>query len=187
MLPIKEVLLTISLSLVLAGCSFTQAGENNHPNGSVSELNPLISTPVTPKPTADLREIRANEAGKVMIQMYHVIGAPQEAVWMQTKENFRRDLQTLYEQGYTLIRLRDFVENRIDVPAGRTPLVMTFDDGTGGQFRYLINKDGKIEIDPDCAVGILLDFAKKHTEFGHTATFYVNDRLFEQKEYWEQN
>lgn len=149
---------------------------------------PVATVPVEEPPhkeQVDLAGIKANEAGKVMILMYHVIGAPREEDWKQTSDNFRRNLQALYEQGYSLISLNDFVENNIRTPAGRTPVVLTFDDGTIGQFRYLVNKDGKKEIDPDCAVGILLDFGKRYPEFGHAATFYVNDRPFGQKEYWQ--
>lgn len=130
---------------------------------------------------------QANEAGKVMILMYHVIGAAQEKDWAQTTDNFRRDLNMLYEQGYSLISLHDFVNNNITTPAGRTPLVLTFDDGTVGHFRYLEDEDGTRKIDPECAVGILLDFGKKHPDFGHTATFYVNnDPPFSQKNWQDK-
>ena len=49
---------------------------------------------------------------------------------------------------------------------GREPIpdklvVLTFDDSSIGQFRYL--EDGTI--DPDSAMGILLDFAEAHPDF----------------------
>lgn len=135
---------------------------------------------------ANLAKIKANEVGKVMILMYHVIGSNKEGDWSQTSDNFRRDLKMLYKQGYSLISLNDFLANNITAPAGKTPLVLTFDDGTEGHFRYLVDANGNKEIDPDCAVGILLNFAKEHPEFGHTATFYVNSAPFRQKDYFKE-
>ncbi|PKM86667.1 MAG: polysaccharide deacetylase [Firmicutes bacterium HGW-Firmicutes-12] len=137
-------------------------------------------------PKIDLATIKANEAGQVMILMYHVIGAEKEKDWIQTTENFRRDLLTLYNEGYTLIDLNDFVNNNISVPAGRTPVVLTFDDASIGQFRYIIAEDGTKTIDPECAAGILLDFADKYPELGYTATFYMNAEPFGQREYWKE-
>lgn len=154
-----------------------EQGEQDRQDGQV-KLYPSES---------ELAAWQANEAGKVMILMYHVIGAAQEKDWAQTTANFRRDLTMLYEQGYSLISLHDFVNNNITTPAGRTPVVLTFDDGTVGHFRYLEDEDGTRKIDPECAVGILLDFGKKHPDFGHTATFYVNnDPPFSQKNWQDK-
>lgn len=133
-----------------------------------------------------MAKVKANESGQIMILMYHIIGAEEEGDWAQTADNFRRDLQTLNDQGYSLLSLRNLVANNIDTPEGRTPVVLTFDDGTAGHFRYIEQEDGNKIIDPDCAVGILLDMAKKNPLLGHTATFYVNDRPFGQGKYWQE-
>jgi hypothetical protein len=64
----------------------------------------------------------------------------------------------------------------------------SIDDSSPGQFRYLI-RNGKKEIDPDCAVGILLDFKRRHPDFGAKATFFVlpgadePNKLFGQPEF----
>ncbi|HEY7437429.1 MAG TPA: hypothetical protein VIE41_19975, partial [Methylomirabilota bacterium] len=44
----------------------------------------------------------ANELGRVMILEYHKIDNP-EGRWTRTPENFRRDLQRLWERGYRLV------------------------------------------------------------------------------------
>ena len=75
-----------------------------------------------------------------MILEYHKIDYP-ESRWTRTPENFRNDLQRFYEKGYQLIRLGDFLENRIRVGKGKTPLILTFDDSSPGQLRFL--PDGK--------------------------------------------
>jgi peptidoglycan/xylan/chitin deacetylase (PgdA/CDA1 family) len=142
--------------------------DNQNNSGSEEEQNNYPTD-------SELALIKANEAGKVMILMYHVIGADKESDWAQTTANFRRDLQMFYDQGYSLISLKDFVNNNISTPAGKTPLVLTFDDGTVGHCRYIETEDGTRKIDPECAAGILLEFGSTHPDFGHTATFFVNN------------
>ena len=44
----------------------------------------------------------ANELGRVMILEYHKIDLPEER-WTRTPDNFRRDLQRLWERGYRLV------------------------------------------------------------------------------------
>jgi len=141
-------------------------------------------------PSPALAQRPANELGQIMILEYHKIDYP-EARWTRTPENFRRDLERLWEKGYRLVALNDLLDGQIDLPAGTTPVVLTFDDSSPGQFRYL-EKDGALEIDPECAVGILEAFARAHPGFGLKATFYVlpaanpPNRLFNQPGYEER-
>ncbi|MBI4588232.1 MAG: polysaccharide deacetylase family protein [Candidatus Rokubacteria bacterium] len=135
-------------------------------------------------PTPSAAQRPANELGRIMILEYHKIDHP-EGRWSRTPANFRRDLERLWEKGYRLVALNDLLDGRIDVPAGATPVVLTFDDSSPGQFRY-IEKTGTVEIDPESAVGILERFAREHPDFGLKATFYVlpgadpPNRLFNQ-------
>ena len=133
-----------------------------------------------------------NELGRVMILEYHKIDTP-EARWTRTPENFRRDLQRLWERGYRTVALNDYLDGKIALPAGTTPLILTFDDSSPGQFRYIQRgNDGQRGsdwvIDPECGIGILEAFAREHPGFGHAATFYVlpganpPNRLFNQPE-----
>ena len=116
-------------------------------------------------------QLKPNELGKVMILEYHLIEAP-EARWARTPANFRRDLERLYQEGYRLIGLNDYLDGKIALPSGTTPVILTFDDSSPGQFRF-IEKNGRPEVDPESAVGILEPFAKEHPDFGLKATFYV--------------
>ena len=119
-----------------------------------------------------------------MILEYHKIDLPEER-WTRTPDNFRRDLQRLWERGYRLVGLNDYLDGRIALPKGTTPVILTFDDSSPGQFRYL-EKNGDWVVDPDCAVGILEQFEKDHPGFGRAATFFVlpgaspPNRLFNQ-------
>ena len=126
----------------------------------------------------------SNELGRVMILEYHKIDLPEER-WTRTPDNFRRDLQRLWERGYRLVSLNDYLDGHIALPKGTTPVILTFDDSSPGQCRYL-EKNGDWVVDPDCAVGILEQFEKDHPGFGRAATFFVlpgaspPNRLFNQ-------
>src|SRR5581483_6847549 len=125
-----------------------------------------------------------NELGRVMILEYHKIDRPEER-WTRTPENFRRDLETLYARGYRLLALNDLLDGRIALPAGTTPVVLTFDDSSPGQFRYL-ERNGTLEIDPQSGVGILEAFIKDHPDFGRAATFYVLPGASRPNRLWDQ-
>jgi len=111
-----------------------------------------------------------NTDGRVLVLEYHRIGDP-EGRWQRTPDNFRADLERLLASGFYPVNLRDLVEGQLDkVPAGKRPLVLTFDDSTIGQFRLLA--DGTV--DPDCAVGILQTFHNEHpADWPLRATFFV--------------
>jgi hypothetical protein len=132
-------------------------------------------------------EPRPNELGRVMILEYHKVDYPEER-WTRTPENFRRDLETLYGRGYRLQSLNDLLDGKITVGAGFTPVILTFDDSSPGQFRY-VGSDGALEIDPRSAVGVLETFLKERPDFGRAATFFVlpgasrPNRLFNQPEH----
>jgi hypothetical protein len=56
------------------------------------------------------------------------------------------------------------------LPKGKIPVILTFDDSSSSQFRYL--PDGKL--DPECAVGIIKAFHDKHPQdWPLRATFFV--------------
>lgn len=131
------------------------------------------------------KEAGANELGLVPVLVYHQIGA-KEGRWTRTPENFRRDLQELYNRNYVLVPLSDYLSGTMDIPAGKSPAVITFDDSTAGHFRLITKEDGSTSVDPDCAVGILRDFAAAHPGFGHAATFFINAQPFGQAEYWQK-
>ena len=136
---------------------------------------------------APAQTLAPNELGRVMILEYHKIDYPEER-WTRTPENFRRDLETLYTRGYRLLALNDLLDGRINVPAGTTPVVLTFDDSSPGQFRY-VARDGQLEIDPKSGIGVLEAFIRERPDFGRAATFYVlpgasrPNKLFNQDEY----
>ena len=83
-----------------------------------------------------------------------------------------------------MIRLSDYIDGKIDVEFGKSPIVITFDDGLENNIKVVgLDDKGNIIIDPNCAVGILEEFKSKYSDFNVTATFFVNSSLFNQEEY----
>ncbi|MBI3654950.1 MAG: polysaccharide deacetylase family protein [Acidobacteria bacterium] len=150
----------------------------------------LLSARFNPAAGVDRTPGEANELGKVMILEYHRI-ADKEDRWSRSVENFRNDLERFYRLGYRLIGLNDYIDGKINIPRGTSPLILTFDDSSPGQLRF---KEGGREavMDPDCAVGMLEAFNKVHPDFGLKATFFVlpaaaqPHKLFGQPEFEKQ-
>ncbi len=143
-----------------------------------------------------LADDNINELGKVPIMMYHGIrektsdregtigGNVDKDGYNRTPEAFRQDLEFYYEKGYRIIRLIDYVNGIIDTEYGKSPIILTFDDGNADNIKVTgLDEEGNIIIDENSAVGILETFKKEHPEASVTATFFVNGGLFQQPEY----
>jgi len=130
----------------------------------------------------ELNRNNVNENGKIMIVMYHGLGDKNGSYTRKT-EDFKKDLERLYQEGYTLVSMQSYIEGTFDVPIGRTPIILTFDDGNESNFRFLETDDG-YTIDPECAVGIIDAFFEKYPDLGRHAIFYLNkDNPFGQPQY----
>lgn len=156
----------------LAGCHGPSG------NAAAAPAPPIKVTPaaaVTPAPRhspQELARIKPNELGYIPVLMYHAIGEhggfDRHGLNIPA-DTFRRQLQLMYEAGWYPVNMRDVILGRMDVPAGKTPVVLTFDDGRETQFIY--RADGSI--DPNCAVGILNAFHAKHPDWPLRGTFYL--------------
>ena len=104
--------------------------------------------------------------------------------YQRTYEAFINDLEFYYKSDYRMIRLVDYVNGKIDCELGKSPIVLTFDDGLSNAIKVTgLDENGNIIIDPHSAVGILESFKKKYPDYKVTATFFLNNGLFQQKEY----
>jgi peptidoglycan/xylan/chitin deacetylase (PgdA/CDA1 family) len=91
--------------------------------------------------------------------------------------SFKSDLERLYRLGYRPISMKEYLDNRINVPIGKSPCILTFDDSRGSQFRMRSDDS----VDPNCAIGIMQAFAKRYPDFPVKATFFVlPTRVFDQ-------
>jgi peptidoglycan/xylan/chitin deacetylase (PgdA/CDA1 family) len=124
---------------------------------------------------ARVTERPGNTLGKVLIAEYHHI-APGKSILYRSPAGFRNDLRRLYDMGFRPVTANDFLAGRFNIPPGASPVVMTFDDAQPTQFRILDNG----RIDPNCAIGIWQEFARKHPDFPVKGTFFVLPNMFNQ-------
>lgn len=140
---------------------------------------------------------KINELGRIPVMMYHRIvniennkytgGNVDVDGYNRTASAFRDDLEFYYKNNYRMIRLIDYVNGKIDTEYGKSPIVLTFDDGNVDNIRVTgLDENGNIIIDPNSAVGILEEFKKKYPDFNVTATFFVTGGLFNQGSYNEK-
>ncbi|MEZ5102227.1 MAG: polysaccharide deacetylase family protein [Thermoleophilia bacterium] len=175
---LAAALAAAAAAVLAAGCG--GGGGDAAPAGSSTPVDTAPAAP--PAPPALSPEVAArtpNEAGLVPVLMYHRIVAVDDGnPYSRSIEQFRADLDRLWREGFVPVKLGDLVAGRIAVPKGRSPVVITFDDATGDQFRLL--DDGSV--DPVSAVGIMNAFAEEHPDFGRHAIFYLNAGVFDQPE-----
>lgn len=188
--------LAVAIATALLGCPASEQPRDTVASGSPAASAsgaPAAGASAAPDAAASPVQVaaadyaKANELGYVPVLEYHRFG-PKEERWTRTPANFRKDLEFLYNSGYYLVNMADVAAKKFDVPAGKKPVVLTFDDSTDGQFRYLkdasgkwkTGADGKKVIDPDCAIGMMDAFIAKHPDFGRGSTFYVLPSGFDQ-------
>ena len=176
--------LVLSSILILTGCG-SKVRDGNKPETETPPVaspsaaaSPQVTETTVPSPTPgiDLSIIKPNEAGKIMVVMFHNFVETYKTgdkYYTTTFDSFRRLLKTLYDSDYRLVNFNDYLNNNINVPAGYIPIVFTFDDGTAGQFN-LVETNGVLSANSQSAVGIMEEFNKEHPDFGLKGTFFVN-------------
>jgi peptidoglycan/xylan/chitin deacetylase (PgdA/CDA1 family) len=139
---------------------------------TIASAAPIAPTTVATLTAAQLAQYQPNELGQVMVLMYHAINHD-GGDYATTPDELRSDLQWLYTHDFYVISASDYIQDTIKAPAGKRPVVLTFDDGEVSQFRYLVDAAGNKTIDPDCAVGILQKFFTDHPDFGRGGLFSI--------------
>lgn len=180
-------LIIFLLIFLLIGCTKEQPIKEEKPLEVVEEVKLTIE---------DYQNNSVDELGRVPIMMYHGIhdkknsdtpytgGNVDKDGYQRTSEAFRNDLEFYYNNGYRMIRLTDYVDGNINTELGKSPIILTFDDGLSNNIKVTgLDSKGNIIIDPNSAVGILEEYKKKYPDFNVTATFFVNAGLFNQSEY----
>ncbi|ARU42203.1 hypothetical protein CCB80_14050 [Armatimonadetes bacterium Uphvl-Ar1] len=132
-------------------------------SGSIKIQEPSAFTP-----TARVTNRKGNRQGTVLVLMYHRTG-PEEKYMVRSRKNFKADLERLYRLGYRPVTLAEYGSNRMKLPRGSSPVVLTFDDSDPSQFS--LKSDGTT--DPNSMVGIWRSFEKKHPDFPVKGTFFV--------------
>ena len=112
-----------------------------------------------------------NELGRIPVLEYHLIVPQETNEFTRTPARLRQDLETLRARGYVPVNMVDVLDKRIqNLPRGKSPVVLVFDDASASQFRYL-DRGGKLVIDPTSAVGVLEGFSAQHADWPRKAVF----------------
>ncbi len=125
------------------------------------------------RPAAAFR--KPNLTGKVMVLEYHHLGGTplelkKDTQWRRSFASFDHDLAQLEAGGYRPITLRQLTSGKFRVPAGTTPVVLTFDDSLLHQVKF--TPRGKL--DADCVLAHWLAFSRRHPDFPMRGVFFVN-------------
>lgn len=134
--------------------------ETEAPTTTVAEIEPV-----------DYASLKVNEQGHIMVVMYH--GIKDNPPYHRLKEDFIKDMTYMYEHDYRLISLESYLSGHIDIEAGMTPILFTFDDGLESTFS-LIENEGDFDVNPETAIGLMEAFAEEHPDFGKDASLYIH-------------
>jgi hypothetical protein len=170
----------LGAALLLAACG-GEGGEQQAPGSATAATSGDSagtapgSTAAAPAPAGSAVtdngpkvDVPPNELGEIMVLEYHRLG-DNEGEFIRRAENFRKDLQALYENGFRPVTMRQVLEGNIDIPAGTTPVVFTIDDSSLGQFYYL--PDGRI--DPNTMMGMWAAFQEKNPAWHNGAVWCI--------------
>jgi len=115
--------------------------------------------------------VHANEIGVIPVLMHHRLVAKVDSEYDMTPAYFSAELERLHREGYYPVTTLQVARGDLGhVPAGKAPVVLTFDDSSTGQVHYTSTR----QIAPDSAIGMLIDFAKAHDDFPAVASLYIN-------------
>jgi len=132
-------------------------------------------TPRLAKPRSlDVGSLPPNQLGVVPVLMFHRVTDPIISEYDITPTALWEMLDRLRIEGYRPVRAVDLVRRRLAVPRGRTPVVLTFDDSSPGQFHRLATGN----VDPQSGVGVLQAFHRRYPAFPAVATLYLNAHPF---------
>lgn len=172
------------VTVAVIGLSLMPAERRPHPGAQTrakvqQSVPPPAVTPVGQPPgvvaTPEFaKQVGANEAGLVPVLMYHRILPKRKSLLDRTPGQLRKELERLAKKGYVPITAREFATGDIRVPAGRFPVVLTFDDGHPSHFAL----DAHGNPAPGTAVAVIQDVAARYPSFRPVATFWINKEPF---------
>jgi hypothetical protein len=162
-LPVISTPLGISIPSILSGFSKTT------PNAA--------STSVTP---GHIDALSWDREPMVPIILYHRFIPDSNKKSSRTKlrlGEFRQQLQSLYDAGYSLISLDQWLKGDLSTPVGRRPLILTLDDAFFAD-QIFLDPDGSPS--PKSGIGVLWQFSQEHLDFGFSVALFSNmgDKLY---------
>lgn len=134
-----------------------------------SPASPRPTPPVPGRAPSPVAPLPPNELGRIPIVEWHQVGDT-DGSYKVSRARFLAELTALHARGYVPIALDDLLTGRIDLPAGKSPVLFTFDDSSPSQFRYLM-RNGQLVIDSTSALGMLEGFLARHPDWAPRALF----------------
>jgi peptidoglycan/xylan/chitin deacetylase (PgdA/CDA1 family) len=182
----------VVVTVAIVGLSLMPTGDRPHvkpPVGAKAEesvpspgLTPVGQPPGVVATPEFARQVKANELGLVPVLMYHRIVGKRLASIDRTPEQLRAELEKLAKKGYVPITAREFAIGDIRVPAGKFPVVLTFDDGHPSHFAL----DATGNPAPGTAVAVIQEVAARYPGFRPVATFWINKDPFGLRDHTSQ-
>jgi len=110
------------------------------------------------------------EMPQVPILMYHRFDPHATYNYTTSLSDFDGHLSTLYEAGFSLVALDDWLQGKIHLQEGRRPLIITIDDLF---YADQLSLDENGQPASYSGVGRLWQFSQEHPDFNfHTSLFY---------------
>lgn len=175
----------LALAFALSGCGLIPTAA---PTATATSLPPTATAiPPTPTATPTPTEVPYYAEAtvwsgdlQVPILIYHrfISDSVQDAPTTKIRySDFKQQLQDLYDNGFSLVSLTDWLNGTFVVPADRKPLILTIDDLWFADQIYL-DDDGTPS--PYSGVGILWRFSQEHPDFGFSVSVFANmgDKYF---------
>jgi peptidoglycan/xylan/chitin deacetylase (PgdA/CDA1 family) len=163
------VVALVSVAAVIMPLGCGNGSSSSAGGGGTTQTSQALSAPRAAAPAGDSAR-KPNPYGRIPVLEYHLIG-DKEALWMVERAHFKRQLQLLYDRGYRPVTMKQVLDRDFsEVPAGMSPVVFTFDDASPEQFSY-VERDGRLEIDPNSVVGIWTEFQRRHPDWKSRAVF----------------
>lgn len=138
-----------------------------------SEPTILVTPTTTPNPITIEATVYVKDP-QIPILNYHrfLPDSYGESTGMKIRlSDFLGHLQQLYDAGYSLISIDDLMDGKYDVPIGRKPLVLSFDDAYFADQLYLDETGNPSEL---CGIGVLYEFYTTHSDFGFKVAMFAN-------------
>jgi hypothetical protein len=184
-------LIFILFGLSFTGCSPQTENNSTEPKTTAvqerqaTETIPLTATPTLP-PTAELTLTPTMVPSTpltptvwesdpyIVILTYHQFAADiaKQSTGLKVRfEDFEHQLNQIYQAGFSLVPLEDWLAGKMVVPEGRRPLILSLDDlYFNNQLR--LDEDGNPR--QDTGLGILWNFYQEYPDFGYSAALFVN-------------
>ena len=181
--------LLIFCVLILAGCQelatlpslttpvpplATEVDPTAEANPEPIQLPTAYPTATTPAEPVQLTATVWEDLPKVPILMYHRFN-PNPGVYVNNYTtnlaDFDWHLRALYEAGFSLISLNDWLQGNIQLQEGRRPLIITMDDLFYAD-QISLDTDGNPA--PYSGIGRLWAFSQDHPDFNFAVALFYN-------------